>query len=90
MEVPAEDCQGAFFLAGAVGEDGRYEKGSRRCRWFQMRVLVLVCMPPWWSTQRGHVLRALCVAWSLILATSRSFGEWLWVMRWRRSAACLV
>ena len=45
-------------------------EGSKSCRWFQMQVLVLVGMPVWWSIQRGHVLRARCSAWSLIVATS--------------------
>ena len=52
-----------------------------------MRVLVLVGMHVWWIIQRRHVLRARCAAWRRIVATS---GEWLWVMRWRRSAMCLV
>ena len=38
-------------------------------------------MPVWWSIQRGHVLRARCAAWRRIVATSRTSGESLWVMR---------
>ena len=38
-----------------------------------------VGMPVWWSTQRGDVLRARCVAWRRIVVTSRTSGEWLWV-----------
>ena len=40
-----------------------------------------VGMPVWWSTQHGHVLRARYAAWRWIVVTSRTFGEWLWVMR---------
>ena len=42
---------------------------------------MLVGMPVWWSTQRGHVLRARCAAWRRIAVTSRTSGEWLWVGR---------
>ena len=54
------------------------EEGSKSCRWFQMRllVLVLVGMPVWWSIQRRHVLRARCAAWSLIVATLPTSGQW--------------
>ena len=55
-----------------------------------MKVLVLVGMPVWCSIQRGHVLRGRCTFWRLMLATSRTSAEWLWVMRWSRSAVCLV
>ena len=44
-------------------------------------MFILVGMPVWWSTQRGHVLRARCAAWRRIAVTSRTSGEWLWVMR---------
>ena len=40
-----------------------------------------VGMPVWWSTQRGTVLRARCAAWRRIVVSSRTSGEWLWVMR---------
>ena len=30
-------------------------EGSKICRWFDMRVLMLVGMPVWWSIKRGHV-----------------------------------
>ena len=46
-----------------------------------MRVFVLVGLPVWWIIQRGHVLRALCAAWRRIVATLRTSGECLWVMR---------
>ena len=42
---------------------------------------MLVGMPVWWSIQRGHVLRARYVPWRRMVATSRTSGEWLWVMR---------
>ena len=42
---------------------------------------MLVGMPVCWSIQRGHVLQARCAAWRRIVATSQTFGEWLWVMR---------
>ena len=35
----------------------------------------------WWRIQRGHMLRARCAAWKRIVVTSRTSGEWLWVMR---------
>ena len=53
-------------------------------------MLMLVGMPVWLSIQPGHVLRARCAIWRRILATSRTSGEWLWVMRLRRRAVCLV
>ena len=65
-------------------------EGSKSCRWFQMRPLMLVGMPVWWSIQRGHVLRARCAARSRIVATLRTSGEFLQVMQWRRSAVCPV
>ena len=65
-------------------------EGSKSCRCFQMRVLLLVGMSVLSSIQRGHVLRARCAAWSLIVAISQISGKWLWVMWWRRSAVCLV
>ena len=70
----------------------QYRKGCKSRRWFKrfMQVLVLLGMPVWCSIQHGHVLRGPCAAWSLIVATSRTSGEWLWVMRWRMSALCLV
>ena len=46
-----------------------------------MPVLILVGMPVWWSIQRGHVLRGGGAAWSRIVATARTSGEWFWVMR---------
>ena len=55
--------------------------GRRSCRWFHRRVFMLVGMLVWWSTQRGHVLRARCAAWRRMAVTSRTSGEWLWVMR---------
>ena len=55
--------------------------GRRSCRWFHRRVFMSVGMPVWWSIQRGHVLRARCAARRRIVATSRTSGEWLWVMR---------
>ena len=42
---------------------------------------MLVDMPVWWSILRKHVLCARCAAWRRIVATSRTSGEWLWVMR---------
>ena len=42
---------------------------------------MVVGMPVWWGIQRGQVLRAHCAAWSQIVATSRTCGTWLWVMR---------
>ena len=53
-------------------------------------MLVLVGIAVWWSIQREHVFGACCAAWSLIVATSRTSVESLWVMWWRRSAVCLV
>ena len=55
--------------------------GRRSCRWFHRRVFMSVGMPPWWSNQHGHVLLARCAAWRQIVATSRTSGKWLWVMR---------
>ena len=55
-----------------------------------MRVLMLVGMPVWWNIQCVHVLRAHCAAWRRIVATSRTSGEWLWVMGCKRRAVCLV
>ena len=40
-----------------------------------------VGMPVWWSTKRGHVLRARCASLTRIVVTSRTSAEWLWVMR---------
>ena len=51
---------------------------------------MLVTMPIWCSIQPGHVLRARCAAWRRIVATSRTSGELLWIMRWRGRAVCLV
>ena len=64
--------------------------GSKSCRWFQMRVPVLVEMPVPLSIQREHVLRASCAVWSHIVATSQVSGEWFGVMRCRRSACGCV
>ena len=58
--------------------------------WFHMREFMLVCMPVWGSIQRGHVLGARCAAQRWIEATSRTSGEWLWVMQCRRRVVCLV
>ena len=33
-----------------------------------------VGMPVWWSTQRGHVLRARFAAWRRIVVTSRKMS----------------
>ena len=65
-------------------------EGSKSSRWVQMRVPVLVGMPVWWSIQRRPVLRVCFAAWGLILATSRTAGEWLWVIRCRSSEVRLV
>ena len=55
--------------------------GRRSCRLFHRRVFMSVGMPVWWSAQRRHVLRARCAAWRRNVVTSRTSGEWLWVMR---------
>ena len=56
-------------------------EGRRSWTWFHRRVFMLVGMPVWWSIQRGHVLQGRCAAWRRIVATSRTSGEWLSVMR---------
>ena len=50
-------------------------EGIKSCRWFEMRMLVLVGMPVWWSIQCGHVFRTRCAAWRQMVATSRTCGE---------------
>ena len=58
--------------------------GSRCGRW------------SWWACLSGGVASmGMCCGlfvrpWSLIVVTSRTSVEWLWVMRLRRSALCLV
>ena len=79
VDVPAEDRQGAGHV-WLVSMAWRGE-GRRSWRWSHRCVFMLVSMPVWWSIQRGHVLRALFAAWRRIVATSRTSGEWLWVMR---------
>ena len=81
VEVPQRTARGpssgqVWLVSMAWCGDGR---GS--CRWFHRRMFMLVGMPVWWSTQRGHVLRARCAAWRRMVVTSRTSGEWLWVMR---------
>ena len=79
VEVPAEDRQGPFLRAPVVGENAVLR--GREVQVVPQRVFILVGMPVWWSIQHGHVLRARCADWRRIVATSRTSGEWFWVMR---------
>ena len=73
--------EGALGVMVEVPAEERCGDGTRSCRWFHRRVFISVGMPVWWSTQRGHVLLARFAALGRIVVTSRTSGEWLWVMR---------
>ena len=81
VQVPAQDRQRPFLRARAVDEYGVVRGREEKLQVVPQARTHVGGLAVWWSIQRGHVLRARCAASRRTVATSRTSGEWLWVMR---------